>query len=203
MFISFDQLPYPSSFTVQGPANPIHRPASPSSYNTIDSRPALNSIGPASTPYDSLVLTSAPDLDDSSYRLYSHVAAPPESTASTSISLSSVGRNLFPQNTSHTPTAPMSTLNNSAHDSPHQQAEKIDDEPRAASTCVRTRPQEQGPPTNRRRDVLPYFIGFPREQEQSIAALLPVKRSIRRKRGIKRKRSMNDTGLRTTDRDRQ
>jgi hypothetical protein len=171
MFISFDQLPYPSPFTVQAPANPIRSPASSSSYNTIDSGPAIHS--------SDLWLASC--------------ALPATPARVTSLDANvSIGR---PQNIGHRPTAPMFTLDKSAHDSP-EQADKTNDEPLAASPCVRTRPQAKGPRASKQRDILPYFIEHPRERPKNIA-VFSVKHST------KRKRNMGNIELRATDRDRQ
>jgi hypothetical protein len=96
MFISFDQLPYPSSFTVQGPANPIRRPASPRSYL----RPITDFSAPLCAADDWISLLSTLASASSPNLSISRVASP-EITASTSISLSSASGNLLPQTIGH------------------------------------------------------------------------------------------------------
>ena len=218
MFMSSDQLPYPSPFTVQAPANPIPRPASPQSYNPAHSRSALHSRAPSwASVSDSSIYCALPATPASTSSFHSNVsigrAASPESTASTSISFSSVGSNMFPQNIGHRPTASTSTFDDSVHDSPDQQADETDDEPRATATRVRTRSQAKGPRTSKqrrlkdseRKDICRYFIEHPKERQEDIAARFSVERSTISKilKNKDRWLTMDDTELRTTDRDRK
>jgi hypothetical protein len=129
------------------------------------------------------------------------------------MSFSSVGSNLFPQNVGHRPTASTSTLDDSAHDSPDQQADETDDEPRATATRARTRSQAKGPRTSKqrrlkdseRKDICRYFIEHPKERQEDIAARFSVERSTISKilKNKDRWLNMDDTEIRTTDRDRK
>jgi len=212
--MSSDQLSYPSPFTVQAPANP--RPASPPSYNHADSRPAIHSRAP-SWASDGSIYCALPATPASTSSFHSNVsigrAASPESTASTSISFSSVSSNMFLQNVGHRQTASTSTLDDSAHDSPDQQAEETDDEPRVTATRARTRSQAKGPRASKqrrlknseRKDICRYFIEHPKERQEDIAARFSVERSTISKilKNKDRWLSMDDTEIRTTDRDRK
>src|SRR5258706_3313326 len=218
MFMSSDQLTYPSPFTVQAPSNPIPRPGSPLSYNPADSRPAIHSRAPSwASASDGSIYCALPATPASTSSFHSNVSigrpASPESTASTSISYSSVGSNLFPQNIGHRPTASTSTFDDSVHDSPDQQADETDDEPRATATRVRTRSQAKGPRTSKqrrlkdseRKDICRYFIEHPKERQEDISGSFSVQGSTLSKI-LKKKarwRTMDDTELRTTDRDRK
>ena len=119
---------------------------------------------------------------------------------------------MFPQNGSHRPTASTSTFDDSVHDSPDQQADE-DDEPRAMATRVRTRSQAKGPRTSKqrrlkdseRKDICRYFIEHPKERQEDIAARFSVERSTISKilKNKDRWLNMDDTEIRTTDRDRK